>query len=162
MHRQGNLGRSKDRVIDIRRLGPGETDAMEAANRLFAEVFGEEGYHGAPPQPAYLERILSDGKFIALTAWIGSDMAGALAAYELVKFEAERSEIYIYDLAVREEFRRRGVATGLIEALKPIARDKGAWAIFVQADPPDGPAVALYDKLGTREEVFHFDIGVQG
>ena len=42
-------------------------------------------------------------------------MVGALAAYELLKFEAERSEIYIYDLAVLEEFRRRGIATALIE-----------------------------------------------
>jgi aminoglycoside 3-N-acetyltransferase I len=89
-------------------------------------------------------------------------MAGALAGYELVKFEAERSEIYIYDLAVREEYRRTGVATALIEAVKPIAREKGAWMIFVQADPPDRPAVALYDGLGMREAVLHFDIPVEG
>ena len=89
-------------------------------------------------------------------------MVGALAGYELVKFEAERSEIYIYDLAVREEYRRQGVATALFEALKPIAREKGAWVIFVQADPPDAPAVALYEKLGSREEVLHFDIAVEG
>ena len=85
-------------------------------------------------------------------------MIGALAGYELVKFEAERSEFYIYDLAVLEEFRRQGVATALIEELKGIARERGAWVLFVQADPPDEPAVALYGKLGTREEVLHFDI----
>ncbi len=149
-------------MIDIRRLGWGDTDVMEAANRLFAEVFGEEGYHGPPPSQDYLRRLLADDKFIALVAQIGTEMVGALAAYELVKFEAERSEIYVYDLAVRKEYRRRGVATALIEALKPIAREKGGWVIMVQADPPDAPAVALYDKLGTREDVFHFDIGVEG
>ena len=85
-------------------------------------------------------------------------MIGALAGYELVKFEAERSEFYIYDLAVLEEFRRQGVATALIEELKGIARERGAWVLFVQADPPDEPAVALYGKLGTCEEVLHFDI----
>jgi aminoglycoside 3-N-acetyltransferase I len=146
----------------IRRLGAGDVDLMEAANRLFAEVFGEEGYHGPPPSQDHLRRLLSDGKFIALTAWDEGQMVGALAGYEMVKFEAERSEIYIYDLAVREEYRRQGVATALIEALKPIARDRGAWVIFVQADPPDEPAVSLYDKLGTREEVLHFDIEVDG
>jgi len=133
---------------------------MQAANRLFGEVFGDEGYHGPPPGGDHLRKLLSDPKFIALVAWLDGEMAGALAAYELVKFEAERSEIYIYDLAVREEWRRQGVATALIEALKPIAREAGAWVIYVQADPPDAPAVALYDKLGTREEVFHFDISV--
>ncbi len=107
-------------------------------------------------------RLLADEKFIALTAWIDDRMVGALAGYELVKFEAERSEIYIYDLAVREEYRRCGVATALIESLKSIALGRGAWVIFVQADPPDAPAVALYEKLGTREEVLHFDIEVDG
>ncbi|HVF36500.1 MAG TPA: hypothetical protein VNA29_00985 [Sphingomicrobium sp.] len=28
----------------------------------------------------------------------------------------------------------------------------------LMADAPDTPAVALYDKLGVREEVFYFDI----
>jgi aminoglycoside 3-N-acetyltransferase I len=147
-------------MTEIQRLGSGDVDLMEAATRLFGEVFGEEGYHGPPPSRDYLRRLLADDKFIALTAWIDGRMVGALAGYEMVKFEAERSEIYIYDLAVREECRRQGVATALIEALKPIARQKGAWVIFVQADPPDEPAVALYDKLGAREEVLHFDIGV--
>ncbi len=133
---------------------------MHAANRLFGEVFGDEAYQGSPPGDEHLCRLLADDKFIGLVARIDGEMVGALAGYELVKFEAERSEIYIYDLAVREEHRRRGVATALIEALKPIARERGAWVIFVQADPPDAPAVALYEKLGTREEVFHFDISV--
>lgn len=148
-------------MTQIFRLGPDEAEGMESANLLFGEVFGDEGYDGPPPRRDYLARLLGDERFIALVAQIEGEMVGALAGYELVKFEGERSEIYIYDLAVREQFRRRGVATALIEALKPIARDKGAWAIFVQADPPDAPAVALYEKLGTREEVFHFDIDVE-
>ena len=147
-------------MTNVSRLGPDDVTAMQAANRLFADVFGEEGYHGPPAGPNYLGKLLADDKFIALVAHVDGEMAGALAAYELVKFEAERSEIYIYDLAVFEQFRRRGVATALIDGVKAIACDKGAWVIFVQADPPDEPAVALYDKLGTREEVLHFDISV--
>ena len=144
--------------FSIERIGPGEVGEMQAANQLFGEVFGEDGYHGPPPGEAHLQRLLSDDKFITLVARAGGEMIGALAGYELVKFEAERSEIYIYDLAVRAAHRHRGVATALIKRLGEIARDKGAWVIFVQADPPDAPAVALYEKLGTREEVFHYDI----
>ena len=79
----------------------------------------------------------------------------------LEKFERARSEIYIYDLAVRENHRRRGVATGLIRTLQQIARERGAYVIFVQADPGDEPAIRLYASLGTREDVHHFDIPVR-
>ncbi len=142
----------------IERINAGGVAAMEAANRLFDEAFGNEAYKGLPASRAHLERLLEDPKFIALVAYDGEEMVGALAGYELVKFEADRSEIYIYDLAVREGWRRRGIATALIDELRSIARDVGAWVIFVQADPPDEPAVALYDRLGTREEVLHFDL----
>lgn len=70
------------------------------------------------------------------------------------------SEIYIYDLAVAEAYRRRGVATSLIRALGKIAKQRGAWVMFVQADRTDPPAIRLYESLGTREDVHHFDIPV--
>lgn len=89
---------------------------------------------------------------------------GGIAAYELKKFEQERSEVYIYDLAVAIGHRREGIATMLIEKLKEIAAMRGAYVIFVQADTgiEDVPAVALYTKLGRREDVLHFDIAVEG
>ncbi len=74
------------------------------------------------------------------------------------KFEQERSEIY--DLAVADQYRRQGIATGLIGELRTIAAARGAWVVFVQADLEDEPAIALYSKLGTREDVLHFDIAV--
>lgn len=144
----------------VDRLGPDDIFGMQEANALFARVFGEEGYHGPAPGEDHLRRCLEDEKFIALVARKGDRMIGALAGYELVKYEAERREFYIYDLAVVEDHRRQGVATALIEYLKSVARSRGAWVIFVQADPPDEPAVALYEKLGTREEVLHFDISL--
>jgi aminoglycoside 3-N-acetyltransferase I len=64
----------------------------------------------------------------------------------------------IYDLAVREDQRRKGAARGLIQYLQKLAPDYGAWVIYVQADKGDEPAIKLYDALGTREDVFHFDI----
>lgn len=54
--------------------------------------------------------------------------------------------------------RREGIATALIMELKRIASLRGAYVIFVQADPGDEPAIALYTKLGVREDVLHFDI----
>jgi aminoglycoside 3-N-acetyltransferase I len=126
---------------------------------VFGEAFAEvETYTKAQPDDAYLRELLSGALFIALAAEEEGVVIGGLTAYELPKFEQRRSEIYIYDLAVAKAHWRKGVATALINELRSIARQRGAYVIFVQADPPDAPAVALYTKLGTREDVYHFDI----
>ncbi len=143
----------------IRALGPDDEALMRATLDMFGVVFYDvPTYSHAQPSAAYLRRLLDSDTFIALAALKGDEVAGGIAAYVLPKFEQERSELYIYDLAVLEAHRREGIATALIEAIKRIAAARGAYVIFVQADPADEPAVALYTKLGTREEVLHFDI----
>lgn len=134
---------------------------MRALLAMFGEAFSEvETYTAAQPRAAYLERLLAGDSFIALVAEKDGEVVGGLAAYELHKFEQERSEIYIYDLAVAAPHRRQGIATALILELVTMAKARGAYVIFVQADLVDGPAIALYTKLGTREDVLHFDIAV--
>ena len=150
--------------VEIRQLTPDDVGLMVALSTCFGEVVKDmHTYTEKRPSADYLKGLLSGDSFIALVALEGMDVAGGLAAYELKKFEQERSEIYIYDLAVSSEHRRKGIATALIERLKVIAADRGAYVIFVQADTDveDEPAIALYTKLGLREEVLHFDISVE-
>ncbi|HEU4404386.1 MAG TPA: AAC(3)-I family aminoglycoside N-acetyltransferase [Polyangiaceae bacterium] len=149
-----------DPNVTVHRLGPGDLASMRRLNALFGEAFDDRETYGAePPDDAYLSALLAKEHVIALTAvGEGGRVLGGLVAYELEKFERARREIYIYDLAVAEEQRRRGVATALIEHLRTLAAERGAWVIYVQADYGDDPAVALYTKLGAREDVMHFDI----
>lgn len=145
--------------LTYQKLGPGDGARMRDLNDLFGRAFGDEAtYTGAPPRPDYLERLLGSDMFHALVAMDGDQVVGGIAAYELPKFERERSEIYLYDLAVAPTHRRRGVATGLIRRLQAVAHQRGAYVLFVQADAGDEPALRLYEKLGTKEEVFHFDL----
>jgi len=147
----------------VYKLQPGDDELFASMNTLFGEVFNDaESFTRHRPSKPYVGRLLNNPNFIALVAFEGQTLVGALAAYELVKFEQERSEIYIYDLAVHAQHRRQGVATSLIATLQTMAHERGAWVIFVQADTAeeDKPAIALYTKLGVREEVLHFDIGV--
>jgi aminoglycoside 3-N-acetyltransferase I len=131
--------------------------------QMFGEAFGDlDTYTSKRPSDSYLSHLLAAQYFIALAALKGDEVVGGLAAYELHKFEQERSEIYIYDLAVAEGHRREGIATALILELKKVAETRGAYAIFVQADLGDDAAVALYTKLGVREDVLHFDIATSG
>ncbi len=143
----------------IRRLAAADVDQLNAMLSLFGEAFNEHATYGsARPSRRYSQTLLSNEMFVALTAFQGDQVVGALVAYELPKFEQERSEFYIYDLAVAPSRRRQGVATSMIETLKQIATVRGGHVVFVQADYGDEPAIALYTKLGTREDVMHFDI----
>lgn len=89
---------------------------------------------------------MTDGPATALRRLAPDDVAGLHALNTL---SAE---------ALAAPHRRRGVATSLIDALKKIVRERGAYVIYVQADLVDEPAIALYTKLGVREDVLHFDI----
>lgn len=150
--------------MTIRRLAPDHLDLMHGLLAMFGAAFDDlETYTGNPPSAAYHRRLLASDTFIALAACRNDDVVGGLAAYELRKLEQERSEIYIYDLAVAEGHRRQGIATALIEELGRIAAARGAYVMFVQADTgvEDEPAIALYSRLGEREDVLHFDIPVE-
>jgi aminoglycoside 3-N-acetyltransferase I len=150
-------------MTTILQLGPGDAGLMDAVLSFFGEAFNDPAsYTSKRPGADYLRTLLGSDSFIALAALDDDKVTGALCAYELRKFEQERSEIYIYDLAVAATHRRQGIATALIRSLQDIAAARGAWVIFVQADtqPEDEPAIALYTKLGIREDVLHFDIPV--
>ncbi|MGH6695968.1 AAC(3)-I family aminoglycoside N-acetyltransferase [Sphingopyxis sp.] len=143
----------------VRRLGTADIATMRALNALYAEAFGDAPtYRCDRPDDEWLARQLGKDAIIVLVAETDGRIVGGLTAYELPKLEQARSEIYLYDLAVDEAHRRRGIAIALIAELQHIATTTGAWAVFVQADYGDDPAVALYTKLGAREDVMHFDL----
>lgn len=151
---------------------PQDLTLMRAVNQLFAEVFAEwdpqerEIYSQNPPSDSYLTKLLENPDFFVVVVvdenstpdYKPTKVIGALTAYVFHKYEQERSEIYIYDLAVYRRYRRRGIATALIKHLYKEAARLGVYVIFVQADQGDEPAIKLYESLGTKEEVLHFDL----
>jgi aminoglycoside 3-N-acetyltransferase I len=143
----------------IRRLNGSDQGTLRAMIDLFAREFEDpESYRSRQPGDSYLAELLERDTFIAVAATSNGKVIGGLAGYILPKFEQARSELYIYDLAVDAAHRRLGVASGLIQYLKEYASERGIYVIYVQADYGDEAAISLYTKLGTREDVMHFDI----
>lgn len=143
------------------RLGPDDLQPIRDLLLVFAEAFGEQStYLSAQPSDSYLRNLLGHDHFIAMTAVHRGKVIGGLTAYVLQKCEQERSEIYIYDLAVGKAHRRKGVATALIGNLRRLGKSCQAWVIFVQADRGDEAAIKLYSALGSREDVYHFDMAL--
>jgi aminoglycoside 3-N-acetyltransferase I len=145
--------------VEVRVLGSADVASMRAMLAMFGTAFGDvETYTARQPDDRYLEALLARDTFVAVAAFARGEVVGGLAGYVLPKFEQARSEIYIYDLAVAEAERRRGIATALVGAVQRLAAERGIWVVFVQADHGDDAAIALYTKLGAREDVLHFDI----
>ena len=146
-------------TVVVRALASADVPLMRRMLDVFGVAFGDRAtYCDCQPDDEYLERLLGSGGFLAIAALHEGAVVGGLAGYVLTKFEQRRSEFYIYDLAVAEAHRRKGVATAMIAELERIASERGIHVIFVQADHGDDPAIALYSKLGLREDVLHFDI----
>ena len=151
------------KTFEVRVLGSEDAALLRATSAMFGRAFGDVAtYTGAPPDDRYLRDLLSSPTFVALAALADGEVVGGIVAYVLPKFEQARAELYLYDLAVDERHRRQGVATALLERLRALAAERGAYVVFVQADLADAPAIALYTKLGVREDVLHFDIAPGG
>jgi hypothetical protein len=91
----------------IHQLTQDDLELMDELLSTFGVAFGDEKtYTGKRPAADYMRRLFKTDYFIALAALNDNEVVGGLAAYELKKFEQERSEIYIYDVAVVENHRR--------------------------------------------------------
>ncbi|MBM3645926.1 MAG: AAC(3)-I family aminoglycoside N-acetyltransferase [Alphaproteobacteria bacterium] len=145
--------------LQIQLLGADDVAALRGMLDMFGTAFEDvEHYTSRQPDDAWLRDLLASTTFVAAAAFAGGRVVGGIAGYLLTKFEQARRELYIYDLAVDDAWRRRGVATRLIGVFQDVASRRGAHVLFVQADRGDDPAIALYTGLGTRADVLHFDI----
>ena len=157
----GSLEANQDMIsyAQSRVLGPGDIQLLRAMLNLFGREFDDpEAYLSNQPADTYLAGLLARDTFVAIAAEFRGEVIGGLAGYVLHKFEQARSEFYIYDLAVDVGHRRKGVASSLIQVLQDYARSHAIYVVFVQADYGDDAAISLYTKLGSREDVLHFDI----
>jgi aminoglycoside 3-N-acetyltransferase I len=153
---------SKRTPYTCRQLTSGETDRLKDLLAVFAAAFADDiGNLRALPGDAYLAQLLAKEHIITVVAERAGEVVGGLSAYILDKFERDRREVYIYDLAVAEAHRRQGIAKALIEALRDIAAARNIDSLFVQAHEDDAPAIALYESFGSKTTAHHFDIAVQ-
>lgn len=146
----------------VRRLTKNDLETMRSLNVLFGEVFEDhKNYHDHKPSDDYLRDFLENENNIVVVALKGNEVVGGLAAYVLDKFERQRREVYLYDLAVSAMHQRKGIGRRLIDELKIIARELGAYVVFVQADEGD-EAVAFYESLLPSENLRtrNFDFNV--
>lgn len=152
--------------ISYSQLTSGDEMLLRSLIELFGDVFEMKSeYDSLKISDQYVQQFLMNPNHIVIIAQDSDSkiVVGGLVAYLLPKFEQARSEIYIYDLGVATEYHRNGIGTTLITKLREVARDLGAYVIFVQADDDDTRAIEFYKSLPITEHIHphHFDIRVE-
>src|SRR3954452_3670601 len=104
------------------------------------------------PSPEATERFLANPTHHLLFAFDGGERAvGMISGVEMTHPD-KGTEMFIYELGVAPEARRRGVATELVRALAGVARESGCYGMWVGTESDNGAAQATYRKAGAAEE----------
>lgn len=142
--------------IRFKKLDKNEIELFIKIIRLFEDVFEMKNFK--MPEFNHLKNLLQKEKFDVFAALFDDKVAGGLTVYTLDQYYSEKPLAYIYDLAVKKEFQRKGIGKKLIDFVKDFYRQKDFEEVFVQADKVDDYAVDFYRKTGVtdEEDVIHF------
>lgn len=123
--------------MEIKSLAVGDEALVAAASHLF----------DGPALMSATTRLLSEDGHHLLTAYEGEDAVGFISGVE-VTHPDKGTEMFIYELEVDEAFRRRGVASALIDRLRLVAVDRGCYGMWVLTGEENAAALATY--IGAR------------
>lgn len=100
------------------------------------------------PYPRALEQLVDDwqqgeGFFVAEE---GDQIRGYLDG----RVQPWQELLWVTNLAVDKEYRRRGIGSALVRHARQWAREQGLLGVLVEAATKNYPAVHFYEKLGFR------------
>lgn len=140
---------------EIKKLNPQDADQFMALIRLFKEVFEMDSLK--MPDRSYLQQLLEKDGFFVFVAMVGKQVVGGLTSYTIQQYYTRGAQLYIYDLAVKTEFQRKGIGKLLMSALMDYCKGIGIEEVFVQAEQEDEHAVAFYHATGGEAlKAIHF------
>jgi ribosomal protein S18 acetylase RimI-like enzyme len=123
--------------MEIRVLRPGDDRLVAAASHLF----------DGPARPDATARFLAENGHHLLIAYEDEVAVGFVSGVE-VTHPDKGTEMFLYELAVGEEFQRRGVGRALVERLAALAREAGCYGMWVVTDDDNRAARATYEGAG--------------
>ncbi len=116
-------------------------DAVVAASHLFDHHVERDWVQDFLVEPAH---------HLCL-AYEGGEPAGFVSGVELTHPD-KGTEMFLYELAVDDRFRRRGIGSALVAALVDLARTRGCYGMWVLTDADNSAALATYQSSGTTQQ----------
>ncbi len=123
----------------IERLGPGDDSRVSEAGSLFDN----------PADPTATADFLARPDHYLFVAYEDDVPAGFVSGVLLVHPDKGR-EMFLYELAVDEGYRRRGHARALVERLAAAAREANCYGMWVLTDDDNTAALAAYESAGGK------------
>ena len=144
-------------MTPIRRLGPADVARAEAAVRAFKRPWPSADSHDALLASNSLSAFLANPANFLLVAVAENqpDPVGYLLAYRLERPDRQASQMFIYEVDVAEGWRRRGLASALLEEIRRLARAEGMFEAFVLTSRGNEAARSLYARTGAVVEDDH-------
>ena len=100
----------------------------------------------------YMERSLSNSLNYLIVAELDGDVAGFLLAHALQRLKQDSYKMFIYEIDVAKEQRRKGVGTALINHVREIIRKEPIMSAFVFTTYSNEGAVEFYKITGGKIE----------
>jgi ribosomal protein S18 acetylase RimI-like enzyme len=140
-------------TVEVTRAAQADLDDLA---RLALEMEAHYGATDLQPHAVARERIAdavfgSQPQALAFIARIGAAAAGMAFLSFLFPTTNFRPGLFIKDIYVSADMRRRGVGRQILRAVGRFARDEGYTRIDWTADAGNDVAVRLYDSLGARD-----------
>ena len=140
--------------IEIRKLTHVDVSAFKALLLLFNHAFEEERDLSTTE---HLSVLLNNRQFVVMAAFSGEEILGGLTAYELPLYYDNKTEIFLYDMAIHPDQQRKGIGKQLLEFLKAYCAKNQINTFFVLAHEEDVHALEFYHATGgQREQVANF------
>jgi len=119
--------------MDIVELQPGDEARVLSA----ADLFDDE------PTERWTAAFLAREGHHLLLAFDGDRAVGFVSGVETIHPD-KGIELFVYELGVDEDHRRRGIALALLERLEAIAAERGCRGMWVATEPDNVAALATY------------------
>ncbi len=116
-----------------------------------AAVAAAEALFDGPVKPEAVERFLADPTHHLLVAREGERAVGFVSGVELTHPD-KGTEMFLYELAVDEGARNRGIGRALVRELADLARGRGCYGMWVLTDDGNPAALRAYAAAGGRRE----------
>ena len=122
-------------MADIRRIN--DPADVHAGAALFDDA----------PRVDATERFLLEPGHHRLIAYVDGEPGGMITGVEMTHPD-KGTEMFLYELAVDEAARGRGIGRALVTALADLARETGCYGMWVLTGDDNAPAIATYRAAG--------------